>query len=153
MCQHFVSPQGPRPRCLPADPNKGQGRREGVRVMSEQVPPATRKAAQRVPAVWGNVPQRNKNFTGREDLLAELRSRVTGDVTAVLAHALHGMGGVGKTQLAAEYAHRYGNEYDVVWWVPSDQLPLVRASLAGLAPRLGIEDIDPSRLEETVFFV
>lgn len=118
--------------------------------MSEQVSPPTANVAVRVPAVWGNVPQRNKNFTGREDLLQDLRRRVVGNLTAVLAHALHGMGGVGKTQLAAEYAHRFGHEYDVVWWVPADQMPLVRASLAGLAPRLGIEGIDATRLEDTV---
>lgn len=111
---------------------------------------ATGVPAREVPIVWGNVPQRNKNFTGRDDLLLELRERVTSKVTAVLAHALHGMGGVGKTQLVVEYAYRYMSHYDLIWWVPSDQLPLVRSSLAALAPRLGLEDIAPGRVEDAV---
>ena len=111
---------------------------------------ATTTAVREVPVVWGNVPQRNKNFTGREELLSELRERVTGQVTAVLAHALHGMGGVGKTHLAVEYAYRYMSDYDVIWWIPADQIPLVRSSLAALAPRLGLEDVVPGRVEDTV---
>ena len=68
--------------------------------------------------VWGNVPQRNKNFTGREDLLAALRTQVTSEVTVVLADALHGMGGAGKTGLAIEYACRYMGDYQVIWVDP-----------------------------------
>jgi len=65
-----------------------------------------------------------------------MREAVSSDVTVVLPHALQGMGGVGKTALAVEYAWRYGPEYDLVWWIPADQPALVRASLAGLAERL-----------------
>jgi tetratricopeptide (TPR) repeat protein len=90
-----------------------------------------------VPRIWGNVPQRNKNFTGRESLLEQLR-RDPSTVTAVLPQALHGMGGVGKTAVAIEYAHRYASEYDLVWWIPADQLALVRSSLAALAEPLGL---------------
>ncbi len=103
----------------------------------------------RVPAVWGSVPQRNKNFTGREDLLRELRRRVTGDVTALLPHTLQGLGGVGKTQLAIEYAYRYASDYDVVWWIPADQEALVRSTLAALAPRLELSGITPGRVDDT----
>jgi len=99
------------------------------------------------PVVWGNVPQRNKHFTGRADLLSSLRQRVTGKVHAVLAHALHGMGGVGKTQLAVEYAYRFMGDYQLVWWVSADQPTLVRSSLAALAPRLEI-DIPEGRIED-----
>jgi tetratricopeptide (TPR) repeat protein len=107
--------------------------------------------ATRSPAVWGgSVPQRNKNFTGREDLLRELHSRVTGEITAVLPHTLGGMGGVGKTQLAIEYAYRYGGEYQLVWWISADQPELARAALAGLAPRLNITGIPQHRLEDMV---
>jgi tetratricopeptide repeat protein/NB-ARC domain-containing protein len=108
------------------------------------------RAARDVPAIWGNVPQRNKNFTGREDLLTDLRDRVTADVTAVLAHALHGMGGVGKTQLAIEYAYRQMSDYDLIWWVPADQVPLAKSSIAALAPRLGLDDVVPGRVDDAV---
>jgi Tetratricopeptide repeat/NB-ARC domain len=91
------------------------------------------------PDVWGNVPQRIKNFTGRADILAGLREGWDSRVTVLLPHALQGMGGVGKTALAVEYAHRYRTEYDLVWWIPADQPPLVRSSLAGLAERLGLQ--------------
>jgi tetratricopeptide (TPR) repeat protein len=107
-------------------------------------------AAQDFPVVWGDLPQRNMHFTGREDLLVELRRRVTTEVTAVLAHALHGMGGVGKTQLAIEYAYRHMADYDVVWWIPADQIPLARSTLAALAPRLGLDDLLPARVDDAV---
>jgi hypothetical protein len=68
---------------------------------------AGRTTGRGVPEIWGRVPQRNKNFTGREDLLVQLRAGIGTDVTAVVPHALHGLGGVGKTQVAIEYAYRY----------------------------------------------
>ena len=91
------------------------------------------------PAIWGNVPRRNKNFPGRQDILGQLRQGVASRVTAVLPHALQGMGGVGKTALAIEYAYRYRSEYEVVWWIPADQPTLVRSSLAALAEPLGLQ--------------
>jgi tetratricopeptide (TPR) repeat protein len=97
-----------------------------------------------VPAIWGDVPPRNKNFTGRAAVFERLRRDPSSKVTVVLPEdplptALRGLGGVGKTAIAIEYAHRYRSDYDVVWWIPADQLPLVRSSLAALAGRLGLE--------------
>jgi tetratricopeptide (TPR) repeat protein len=103
-----------------------------------------------IPQIWGAVPPRNKNFTGREELLSELRQRVISQPAALVPHALHGLGGVGKTQLAIEYAYRYAHEYQVVWWIPADQLGLIRSTLAALAPRLGLVGLAPGRVEDSM---
>ncbi|MET8133465.1 FxSxx-COOH system tetratricopeptide repeat protein [Streptomyces sp. NPDC005251] len=88
------------------------------------------------PAVWGGVPRRNTDFTGRDALLDELGTRLRDAESGTVA--LRGMSGVGKTQLAAEYIYRFGSEYDVVWWATADQLGTLRERLAQLAPALGL---------------
>lgn len=93
-----------------------------------------------VPIIWGEVPLSNIKFTGRANLLAEIDSRFTlePDDGGAKPLALYGIFGVGKTQVAIEYAHRYRSNYEVVWWVAADQLSEVYSSLAVLAVRLGV---------------
>ncbi|MEV0220156.1 FxSxx-COOH system tetratricopeptide repeat protein [Streptomyces sp. NPDC050704] len=88
--------------------------------------------------VSGGVPRRNTRFTGREPLLNDTYHLLTGAEPGAGVVTLHGMSGVGKTQLAAEYVHRFGSEYDVVWWVNAESRVTYRRHLAELAPRLGL---------------
>ena len=91
------------------------------------------------PPVWGNVPQRNLNFTGRSDLLDRLSEQLTaGSATAVLPAALHGMGGIGKTQMAMEYIYRHLQDYDVIWWIEAGRQTQIRAALTELARQLNL---------------
>ena len=86
--------------------------------------------------VWGSVPARNPGFTGRDKLLAAVRKALLAGDRAVV-QALHGIGRVGEPQLAAEYAHRFGDSYDLVWWIASEQAGLIGEQFAVLAEELG----------------
>lgn len=108
-----------------------------------------------IPRIWEDVPPRNKNFTGRVGVLAQLRRRAAGSNTAALLskdslpRALQGLGGVGKTSVAVEYAHQHGGDYDLVCWIRADQTPLVRASLARLASALGLNPPSATGIDVT----
>ncbi|MET9259895.1 FxSxx-COOH system tetratricopeptide repeat protein [Amycolatopsis sp. NPDC004079] len=111
------------------------------------VHPATSGASRAFPArrpddpplVFGNVPPRNPNFTGRDELLDQLTKRLSSGTTAVLPSALHGLGGIGKTQMATEYIYRHLQDYDLVWWIDAAHTTQIRAGLTELAGILGLQ--------------
>ncbi|MEU9289882.1 FxSxx-COOH system tetratricopeptide repeat protein [Streptomyces sp. NPDC048275] len=109
---------------LPGDPLRQDAARRGPRF------PAA------MPEVWGGVPRRNTRFTGRERLLNDAYNLLQNAERGAGVITLHGMSGVGKTQLAAEYVYRFGSEYDVVWWVGAESRVTYRRRLAELAPQL-----------------
>ncbi|MDN3297949.1 FxSxx-COOH system tetratricopeptide repeat protein [Streptomyces ficellus] len=94
-----------------------------------------------LPPVW-NVPRRNRGFTGRRESLERLHAMLTARSDGTSIVAVHGPAGVGKTQLAMEYAHRYAGEYDIVWWVRAATSTTARENLAALAGRLRVGDGD-----------
>ncbi|MGW7244353.1 FxSxx-COOH system tetratricopeptide repeat protein [Streptomyces sp. NPDC054804] len=95
-----------------------------------------------LPEVWGGVPRRNTRFTGREPLLNDAYHLLQSSEPGAGVLTLHGMPGVGKTQMAAEYVYRFGSEYDVVWWVNAESRVTYRRALAELSARLGLSTGD-----------
>jgi tetratricopeptide (TPR) repeat protein len=93
-----------------------------------------------LPPIW-NVPhRRNNNFTGREGLLKELHDALNSGKPAALTQALHGLGGVGKTQTAVEYANRHAKDYSLVWWIRSETSEKLAADYALLAEQLNLKE-------------
>jgi hypothetical protein len=68
-------------------------------------------------AYW-QVPPRNPFFTGREAQLERFHESLRRTRSAALsqAQAISGLGGIGKTHTALEYAHRYRHEYTAAFW-------------------------------------
>ncbi|HET9895168.1 MAG TPA: TIR domain-containing protein [Streptosporangiaceae bacterium] len=96
-----------------------------------------------LPWVW-QVPARNPHFTGRAAELGQLAAGLAG-AGAVTVQAVHGLGGVGKTQLAIEYAHAHAGGYDLVWWIAAEQPVTIADQFAGLARGLGLSPAEDPR--------
>jgi tetratricopeptide (TPR) repeat protein len=98
------------------------------------------------------VPPRIAGFTGRADELDRLDEILTqkrpAAVTQIGRAAVQGMGGVGKTALAVEYANRFRNLYDGVWWCPSETRTGLMTSLAALATELGVASPEEADIEK-----
>jgi tetratricopeptide (TPR) repeat protein len=95
-----------------------------------------------LPRIW-HVPHiRNLNFSGREELLVELRKALSSGQPAALTQAITGLGGVGKTQLATEYAYRHANSYDIVWWLVAEEPATLASKYAELARELALPEND-----------
>lgn len=86
-----------------------------------------------LPATWNLPHRRNPTFTGRDDELTHLHASLISDLPGTSFQAVSGLGGVGKTQLAVEYAYRYAHEYDVVWWLRAEEPAQLAADFAELA--------------------
>jgi nucleoside phosphorylase len=74
------------------------------------------------PEVW-NVSRRHKPFfTGRSHILKRLHDGFTvrNEAGMIYPQALNGLGGIGKTQTAAEYAYQHRADYTAVFWVNAD---------------------------------
>ncbi|WP_285471758.1 FxSxx-COOH system tetratricopeptide repeat protein [Actinoplanes sp. NBRC 101535] len=82
--------------------------------------------------VW-NIPPPSTLFTGREEMLDRLEQN-----RPVVVQAVHGMGGVGKTQLALQFADRHADRFDIGWWVDAETPERIPEQLAGLARALGL---------------
>jgi tetratricopeptide (TPR) repeat protein len=91
------------------------------------------------PKIW-NVPyKRNLFFTGREKLLDSLHKQLASmEATALTQAAISGLGGIGKTQTALEYAYRYENLYRLVLWVKADTRDTLISDFVTIADMLNL---------------
>ncbi len=84
-----------------------------------------------------NVPhRRNPYFTGREDVLEELHRALNSEGAAALGQAISGLGGIGKTQTAVEYAYRHRDDYSAVLWTRADTEDALAAGFVEIARTL-----------------
>jgi tetratricopeptide (TPR) repeat protein len=92
------------------------------------------------PPVWRVPYPRNWAFTGRQDLLEELAAGLGRGTATAITQAIAGLGGVGKTSLAVEYAYRQQAAFDVVWWVRAEELATLVGDFTALAGALDLPE-------------
>ncbi|WP_432878948.1 tetratricopeptide repeat protein [Kribbella sp. CA-245084] len=112
-----------------------------------RIPPG--RVPDALPTVW-KVPSRTPTFIGRQEELDRLASEVAAE-SRVVVQSIRGLGGVGKTQLAIEFAHRQAGQYELVWWIDAEKEATIPGQFARLAEELGLEpNTDPEKLRALV---
>ena len=83
--------------------------------------PGTKKVRFPNSLPFNNLPYiRNGYFTGRNTVLESISKEFDTGNAVSLTQAITGLGGIGKTQTALEYAYRYAEKYDWIWWVTAE---------------------------------
>lgn len=116
----------------------------------EIIPPITQPIPSIAPPTGAEQPQtifhipyrQNPFFTGREQLLEQLHNNLTARKAAALtqAQAINGLGGIGKTQVAIEYAYRQRDFYPYIFWVNADKRETLIADYVGIAKLLHLPE-------------
>ena len=86
---------------------------------------------------------RNKDFTGRDREMALLEDSLKKGQYSAITNT--GMGGVGKSQLALEYAYRHEKEYEMLYWIRSEDMGTLKSDLRMLGQEMGIAEGFPQR--------
>lgn len=119
----------------------------------ETTPAYPRSSAPAYPApvisIWQVPYRRNPYFTGREDMLVQLRSTFT-IRQGVVTQALTGLGGIGKTQTVLEYAFRYQQDYHAIFWMQAETHELLIGSIIQTATLLELKEREAQEQEVIV---
>ncbi|HVB22938.1 MAG TPA: tetratricopeptide repeat protein [Ktedonobacteraceae bacterium] len=105
--------------------------------------------------IWYIPYRRNPFFTGREQLLKQLHTNLIQNTSAALtqAQAINGLGGIGKTQIAVEYAYTYRDDYHFVFWINAASLETLFNSFTTIADKLHLPVLDRQDQQHIVSLV
>ncbi|KUL81548.1 hypothetical protein ZTR_09489 [Talaromyces verruculosus] len=93
---------------------------------------------------------RNPKFVGRQDEITKLEELITMQ-DGPRKIAITGLGGVGKTQVALELAHRIRDRDECsVFWVPCTSHAIIEQTFLQIAQILGLRDVNPAEVKEQV---
>lgn len=101
---------------------------------------------------WSVPYPRNPYFTGREEVLEALHAQLGGEQAVALTQssALHGLGGVGKTQIALEYAYRSALDYRAIFWIGAETEEQIVSSFSRVATALGLPEREEKEQQRVV---
>lgn len=125
-----------------------------IEMLLKPANPATASTDGSAPNQLWLVPyRRNPYFTGREEVLTRLLTTLASGTPTLLTQVMAGLGGIGKTQTAVEYAYRFRERYTAVLWLQADDTASLLASLWQIAEALALPEHhhpDPDRVMAAV---
>jgi Tetratricopeptide repeat len=137
-------PSEPQPPPESQRPDRANERSPEMAELEKQ-PPVSARADRVI-----KLPERPPFLAGREDLLAELDTRLAGgDGYKPQIAALHGLAGAGKTSVALTYAHDHAAECDIMWHFAAEDPAVLAAEFGALAEALAVR----ARAEDPVVAV
>src|SRR5450755_708005 len=116
----------------------------GIRIAIKKIEVPLQKGSSTSRHLWMLPYERNPLFTGREDVLIQLyQALMPGNIDNIVQpQAICGLGGIGKTQIAVEYAYRYQNNYESVLWVNANSSETLVSDFLALAHLLQLPEAD-----------
>ncbi|MDQ2713335.1 MAG: FxSxx-COOH system tetratricopeptide repeat protein [Chloroflexota bacterium] len=99
----------------------------------EQLPTATL-----APASWTIPYRRNAYFTARDEVITSLFQAFHQEHNVIQVQAICGLGGLGKTHTAVEYAYRYRTHYQAIYWLQADSPTILLSQIVKLAEDLNL---------------
>lgn len=108
--------------------------------------------AERQRTVWYVPSPRNALFTGRADLLRHLHERFCQQFPAAPRQplAISGLSGIGKTQIALEYAYRHAQQYQAILWVNAETREMLLTDFVAMAHLLALPPVEQQTPEQVV---
>lgn len=106
------------------------------------------KSARR--AVWHLPHQRNTFFTGRDKELNQIKEALEEASAISLTQALSGLGGIGKTQTAIEYAYRFREQYRHCFWIIADTETTLNSGYVEMSTLLGLPEVNERDISLTI---
>ncbi|RYP33640.1 hypothetical protein DL768_011088 [Monosporascus sp. mg162] len=127
----------------------GEGREKAFKRLQEEIDKALKGSLSGVPEI--------EHFVAREQELAEMRKALNSDGSRRVV-VLHGLGGIGKTQLAITYAKRHKGSYSAVFWLNIKNENSLKHSFSMVAKRIlrqypsasRLSSVDAENVEEVI---
>jgi NB-ARC domain len=134
------------------DPSTGKATggtsNEGFELVPSSSGNELRKREINLPLIILNPFPSARVFRGRDDILSQLeevlllpRTRlITQQASSLRQFALCGVGGLGKTEIALEFAWRHKDAFDAIFWLTADSIAKLNEGYQNISLRLGLED-------------
>ena len=124
--------------------------REVIPQLHDRVP---QRGQVKLPCVLLKPTDLNRSFFGRNDIIDAIRDALVppknrkGSETELKLFSLYGLGGVGKTEIATEFAKRFKDEFDAVFWITADGPHSLDWSFQAISVMLGLETLAEARIQ------